>query len=123
MQLRVLIVDDDPWFRQTAGELLRARGFAVAGEASSYGEALAAVRDLELDGVLVDVHLPDVDGFEVAAKLSPHGGGLRVLLTSSDREAATERLAERYGAVGFVPKTELASADLERYFSGGRPVP
>jgi DNA-binding NarL/FixJ family response regulator len=121
--MRVLIVDDDPWFRETAGELLRARGFAVAGEASNYGEALAAVRELEPDGVLVDVHLPDVDGFEVAAKLSAHGDGPRVLLTSCDREAATENMAERCRAVGFVPKTELASADLVRYFSGGGPDP
>lgn len=119
MPLRVLIVDDDPWFRKTVGELLRARGLVVAGEASNYGEALAAVRDLEPDGVLVDVHLPDIDGFEVAATLAPHGEGLRVLLTSSDRDAATAALAESYRAVGFVPKTELASADLVRYFSGG----
>jgi CheY-like chemotaxis protein len=44
--LRVLIVDDDPSFRATARSLLRARGLAVAGEASDYKEALAAVREL-----------------------------------------------------------------------------
>ena len=119
MPIRVLIVDDDPSFRKTADELLRARGLTVAGEAADHGEAVAAVRDLHPDGVLVDVHLTDVDGFEVAGELSAGGEGPRVLLTSSDREAATEELAGRCGAVGFVPKTELVSADLERYFSAG----
>ena len=113
----MLIVDDDPSFRATARRLLRARGLVVAGEASDYKEALAAVRELAPDGVLVDVHLPDIDGLEVADELSGDGVGPRVLLTSSDSGAATAALAEQHGAVGFVPKTELAGADLERYFS------
>ena len=117
MPLRVLIVDDDPSFRATARRLLRARGLAVAGEASDYKHALAAVRELAPDGVLVDVHLPDIDGLEVAEELSRNGIGPQVLLTSSDSGAATAALAEQHGAVGFVPKTELAGADLASYFS------
>jgi CheY-like chemotaxis protein len=113
----VLIVDDDPSFRETARRLLRARGLAIAGEASDYDEALAAVRALAPDGVLVDVHLPGIDGLEVANALSRDGVGPLILLTSSDSGAATTALAEQHGAVGFMPKTELASADLERYFS------
>lgn len=113
----MLIVDDDASFRATARRLLRARGLAVAGEASDYKEALAAVRELAPDGVLVDVHLPDIDGLEVTEELSRDGVGPQVLLTSSDSGAATAALAEQHGAVGFVPKTELAGADLERYFS------
>jgi CheY-like chemotaxis protein len=79
--LRVLIVDDDPSFRATARRLLRARGLAVAGEASDYKQALAAVRELAPDGVLVDVHLPEIDGLEVAEELSRDGVGPQVLLT------------------------------------------
>lgn len=112
---RVLIVDDDPAFRKTAGELLRARGFAVVGEASDYREALAAASDLEPDGMLVDVHLPEVDGFEIAAALSRRPRGPLVLLTSSDDQAATHQLAKQRGAQGFIPKTDLATADLRRY--------
>lgn len=95
MPLRVLIVDDDPWFPESARKLLGARGFAVAGGASDYKEALAAVRELDPDGVLVDVHLPDVDGFEVAGQLS--GGEPPVLLTSSDPEAPTSSYFSRAG--------------------------
>lgn len=113
----MLIVDDDPSFRATARRLLRARGLAVAGEASDYKEALAAVRELAPEGALVDVHLPGIDGLEVADGLSGDGVGPQVLLTSSDPGAATAALAEQHGAVGFVPKTELAGADLEGYFS------
>jgi DNA-binding NarL/FixJ family response regulator len=116
MATRVLIVDDDRSFRRTAAMLLRARSFEVVGEAADGREAIAAIEALQPDAVLLDVHLPDGDGLELARRLSPGGGvGPRVLLTSSDADAASQELAERCGAAGFVAKTELASAGLERY--------
>jgi DNA-binding NarL/FixJ family response regulator len=115
MATRVLIVDDDRSFRRTAAMLLRARSFEVVGEAADGREAIAAIEALQPDAVLLDVHLPDGDGLELARRLSPGGVGPRVLLTSSDADAASQELAERCGAAGFVAKTELASAGLERY--------
>jgi CheY-like chemotaxis protein len=115
MATRVLIVDDDRSFRRTAAMLLRARGFEVVGEAADGREAIAATEALQPDAVLLDVHLPDGDGLELARRLSPGGWGPSVLLTSSDADAASQELAERRGAAGFVAKTELASARLERY--------
>jgi DNA-binding NarL/FixJ family response regulator len=108
-----LIVDDDAAFRSTARELLAARGFEVAGEAGDGRSAIAETRRLLPDAVLLDVHLPEDDGFDVLADLARQRPGLRVLLTSSDAGAATEELARRSGAVGFVAKTDLATADLE----------
>jgi CheY-like chemotaxis protein len=111
MAIRLLIVDDDPAFRRTATALLRLRGFEVVGEAGDGATAVAVLERLQADGVLLDVHLPDIDGFELARRLTA-----RVLLTSSDAGAADQALAERCGAVGFVPKTDLAVTDLARYW-------
>jgi len=116
MATRVLIVDDDRSFRRAAAMLLRARGFEVVGEAADGREAIAAIEALQPDAVLLDVHLPDGDGPELARRLSPDGWGPRVLLTSSDADAASQELAERCGAAGFVAKTALASAGLQRYW-------
>jgi DNA-binding NarL/FixJ family response regulator len=112
----VLIVDDDPSFRAVAAELLRAQGFAVSGFALDAREAVEGVRGGSPDAVLLDVNLVDVDGLELAARLAGEEGQQRILLTSSDPHAATDELAQRCGAVGFLPKTALAPSDLRRYF-------
>src|SRR3954447_19967450 len=70
MQPTVLIVDDHPAFRSQARALLESEGFAVVGEAKDGAEALAAVEALRPEVVLLDIQLPDLDGFEVAERLS-----------------------------------------------------
>jgi DNA-binding NarL/FixJ family response regulator len=117
MATRVLIVDDDRSFRQIAAELLHARGFEVVAEAANSREAADAVRNVQPDAVLLDVDLPDADGFSVLATLRRARAELHVLLTSSDAAAATPRLAEQCGATGFVPKIALMTADLTHYLS------
>jgi DNA-binding NarL/FixJ family response regulator len=71
---------------------------------------------LRPDGVLLDVHLPDGNGFDVAGELSQLEGAPRILLTSSDLYAGDQHSAERCGAAGFTAKSELPTAELERYF-------
>jgi CheY-like chemotaxis protein len=115
VRVTVLVVDDSPSFRRTARAMLATRGFAVVGEATNCGEAVAAARELRPDAVLLDVHLPGVDGLAIAARLSSRVDAPRILLTSSDDEAVSQVLAKRAGAVGFVPKAELVAADLRRY--------
>ena len=73
MPVSVLIVDDHPSFRATARLLLESEGFEVVGEAADGAAGLRDARALEPDLVLLDVQLPDIDGFEVAAQLT--GGG------------------------------------------------
>jgi DNA-binding NarL/FixJ family response regulator len=116
MKFTVLIVDDDPAFRTTATRILEWRGFEIAGEASDGAEGVAAVEDLRPDGVLLDVNLPDGNGFDVAERISRLEGAPKILLTSSDGYAADHESVERCGAVGFALKSELAIAELERYF-------
>ena len=81
--MRVLIVDDHPSFRASARVLLEAEGYEVVGEAADGAEALTAATELQPDLVLLDVCLPDADGFAVAEQLAELAGSPEVILTSS----------------------------------------
>jgi DNA-binding NarL/FixJ family response regulator len=109
----VLIVDDHPAFRASARHLLEAEGFVVVGEAEDGHGALEQAAKLEPDVVLLDIQLPDIDGFAVAEELRRRGGAAKIVLTSS-RDAGDygTRVAES-GARGFVPKGELSGAAIE----------
>jgi two-component system, chemotaxis family, chemotaxis protein CheY len=112
---RVLIVDDAPLFREVAHELLERRGYTVVGEADSAAAALEARDRLRPDAVLVDIRLPDGDGFELAAALTRAEPELAVLLMSADRETPSPARVQDSGARGFVVKTRLAATDLEQF--------
>jgi DNA-binding NarL/FixJ family response regulator len=109
----ILIVDDHPSFRSTARVLLQAEGFEVVGEAEDGDSAVRAVQELRPDVVLLDVQLPDFDGFEVARRLAATNGGSPAVILTSSRDAADfGPLVEQSGARGFVPKAELSGAAL-----------
>jgi two-component system response regulator EvgA len=113
MARTVLIVDDHPSFRTSARALLTADGFEVVGEAEDGTSAIAAAKQLHPDLVLLDVQLPDMDGFAVALRLGElNGQGPRIVLTSSRDAADFGPLVERCGAAAFVPKAELSGAAL-----------
>lgn len=112
MSTSVLIVDDHPSFRAGARRMLEASGYSVIGEAADGEAALEAVRKLGPDLVLLDVQLPGIDGFEVAARLENSGAATTVILTSSrDRADFGDALAES-PARGFIAKGELSGATL-----------
>jgi CheY-like chemotaxis protein len=115
VSVSVLIVDDDEGFVGAASELLHDRGYCVVGQANSAEEAVTRVAELKPNAVLLDVHLPDQDGLFVASELSRHQQPPLVLLTSSDGRAIDEDVARSCDAVGFVPKAELPTADLDAY--------
>jgi DNA-binding NarL/FixJ family response regulator len=108
----VLIVDDHPAFRASAGALLEAGGFEVVGEAASGAEAISAAATLRPRVVLLDIQLPDLDGLAVAERLAAAPEPPLVVLTSS-RDAAWwgPRLAEA-PARGFIPKSRLSGETL-----------
>jgi DNA-binding NarL/FixJ family response regulator len=108
----VLIVDDHPSFRASAHALLEAEGFDVVGEAEDGASAVAAAGRLHPDVVLLDVQLPDTDGFEVARQLTANGSGTFVVLVSSRDGSDFGPLVEASGACGFVPKSELTGAAI-----------
>jgi CheY-like chemotaxis protein len=99
----VLIVDDHAEFRAAARALLEAGGFTVA-EAADGGSAVTAVGRVRPDLVLLDVQLPDVDGFTVAELLV--GRTEIVLISSRPASSYRGRLAAT-SAAGFLTKSEL----------------
>jgi DNA-binding NarL/FixJ family response regulator len=111
---RVLIVDDHPSFRATARALLQAEGYDVVGEAENGVGALRQARELQPDVVLLDVQLPDFDGFEVATRLTGQNGStIEVVLCSSRDGSDFGPLVAQSGARGFIPKAELSGAALK----------
>jgi DNA-binding NarL/FixJ family response regulator len=110
--LSVLIVDDHADFRTFARTLLQNDGFDVVGEAADGESALAAARDLKPRLVLLDVQLPDIDGFIVCERLADDGDAPVVVLTSSREPSSYRRRLDASSAAGFVPKDELTGAAL-----------
>jgi len=113
MPCRVLIVDDNSDFRAAARQLLERHGFVVVAEAETGVSGIEQAKEHRPDLVLVDVQLPDVDGFEVAERLSRLGVPLEVILTSSLDGTDFGALVARSSALGFVPKAELSASAIE----------
>lgn len=114
----VLIVDDHLPFRSAASALLRADGFDVVGHARDGAEGLGASRALGPDLVLVDVRLPDADGFAVARALVDAEDAPAVVMTSSSDDPLYPERARRAGARGFVCKHDLNGAVLRSLVDG-----
>ena len=110
----VLIVDDHPSFRATARLLLEADGWTVVGEAPDGASAIEAAAALEPDLVLLDVNLPDLDGFAVAARITARDHAPDVVLVSSRDGRDFGPLVERSGARGFVAKADLSGDALRQ---------
>ena len=111
----VLIVDDHVSFRATARALLEAEGFEVVGEAADGRSAVVATSTLKPDLVLLDIQLPDMDGFEVTQLLHADGHRRIVVLTSSRDRSEYGELVARSGALGFLPKAELSGIRLASF--------
>jgi DNA-binding NarL/FixJ family response regulator len=106
MAERILIVDDHPLTRDALAALLTQQGFDVVGEAADGDQALALVRTLEPDIVLLDLTMPGMDGLTALPKIREEAPACEVVvLTASDSE---ENLlgAIRAGASGYLLKTE-----------------
>lgn len=108
----VLIVDDHAGFRSLARRLLVAAGFEVIGEAEDGASALESAQRLRPAVVLLDVQLPDCDGFEVARRLRDAGLDVATVLVSTRDSAAYRRRLATSPARGFIPKSELSGASL-----------
>jgi DNA-binding NarL/FixJ family response regulator len=114
MQGSILVVDDDASVRGLVVRILRSWGHAAIGEAGSVAEALHYA-DARHPGVaLVDIGLPDGDGFSLTRQLRAKPWAMRVVVFSSDADPANHAAAARAGAIGFFPKDELLSPALQR---------
>lgn len=119
MLVRVLIVDDHSGFRAMARRMLEAEGHAVVGEAADGAGAMIEAGRCSPDVVLLDLHLPDTSGLQVAEALSAAVDAPAIVLTSTHDEAELDELARQRGARGFVPKTQLSGAALAAVSGAG----
>ena len=106
------MVDDHAGFRAMARLVLREAGYVVVGEAADGASALAAADALRPAVVLLDVHLPDIAGFAVAAELARQPDPPVVLMTSSRDGRELGPLLRDSGVRGFLPKERLSPAAL-----------
>jgi CheY-like chemotaxis protein len=111
-QTDLLLVDDDAAFRSTARALLTSAGFGVLGEAATGLDALAAAAAIGPALVLLDVQLPDIDGFEVARRLRAQSRPPVVVLISTREAIDYGRRIRDCGALGFITKSSLTPASL-----------
>jgi DNA-binding NarL/FixJ family response regulator len=115
----VLIVDDHPSFRSAARMLLEGAGFDVVGESENAAGAVEAATRLQPAIVLLDIGLPDGDGFEVAERLAGRDDPPAVILISSREVAWYRRRLADSPARGFIAKGELSAGALEALVGGG----
>src|SRR5690242_2943763 len=104
-----VIVDDHAEFRAHATELLEAAGYEVVGSCPDGESAVRVITALRPDVVLLDIQLPDVDGFQVLSRIT---GAPTVVLISTREAADYGRRVARSGAAGFITKAELSIRSL-----------
>jgi CheY-like chemotaxis protein len=108
----ILIVDDDVIFRTLAAELLASQGFDVLDEAADGQQALVLMAGRCPDAILLDISLPGADGFTLAPSLAAVCPDAKIVLISAGIDDVPAEVLETCGANAFLPKQELAIADL-----------
>jgi DNA-binding NarL/FixJ family response regulator len=112
MPTTVLVIDDHAAFRARARAMLEAQGFDVVGEVGDGETALIEAARLRPDVALVDVQLPGMDGFDVAARLRRAGSARRIVLISGREREDYGGRVEASAADGFIAKFDLSGERL-----------
>ena len=113
MRRRILVIDDNTAFRGALGQVLDTDCFVVIAGAATGASGVQLAREHEPDLVIVDVQLPDTDGFDVAEQLARLDLSLQVILTSSLDSSDLGALVTESPARGFIPKAELSAPAIE----------
>jgi DNA-binding NarL/FixJ family response regulator len=103
--IRVMVVDDHPIWVQAVSADLAAAGFEVVATAADGGEALRRLPAVRPDVVVLDLHLPVLDGVGVTREVIAAGLGTRVLVLSSSGEQDDVLQAVKAGASGYLVKS------------------
>jgi DNA-binding response OmpR family regulator len=114
----ILVVDDHPSFVAAARFVLESEGFTVVAVARDGESAVAETLRLAPDIVLLDVSLPDIDGFETAARIRAAGAKAAIVFTSSRDRADFGSLIADSGGRGFIAKAELTGDGVRALLAG-----
>ncbi len=117
----LVVVDDHARFRKVVGELLAAAGWRIVGEASTGAAALDLIARVAPDVVLLDVVLPDMDGFAVADRLAAAGSASAIVLTSGHDSCDFGGRVRASPARGFLAKEMISGQSLAALLAGGQP--
>jgi DNA-binding NarL/FixJ family response regulator len=113
MRRRILVIDDNADFRGALGHVLDTDRYVVIAGAETGARGVQLAREHKPDLVIVDVQLPDTDGFDVAEQLAGLDLPLEVILTSGLHLSDLGTLVADSSARGFIPKVELSVAAIE----------
>jgi DNA-binding NarL/FixJ family response regulator len=126
--VEILVVDDHALIREAlCGVLKEVKGDATVLEASSCSQAMQAIaQHPDLDLILLDLNLPDRDGFAMLNELSERYPAISVVVLSAQEDRGSVVRALDLGAVGFIPKSgrrEVMVSALQLVFAGGIYIP
>src|SRR5215468_2217774 len=126
--VEILVVDDHVLIREALrGVLKEVKGDAIVLEASSCSQAMQVIAEHpDLDLILLDLNLPDRDGFSVLAELGERYPAISVVVLSGQQDRGSVTKALDLGALGFIPKSgqrEVMLGALQLVFAGGIYIP
>jgi DNA-binding NarL/FixJ family response regulator len=113
MERTMLIVDDHAGFRRQARALFARGGYEIVGEADDVASGVRAAEELAPAVVLLDIQLPDGDGFEATGRIMALAAPPAVVLISSRDAADYGTRIEASGARAFISKDDLSVGALE----------
>jgi DNA-binding NarL/FixJ family response regulator len=107
--MRLLLVEDHVMVRQSIRTFLEAAGLEIVGEAGTGKDAVRLADELSPDLIVMDIHLPDVNGIEAARRIRRQRPNTRIIALTAYNEKAYQEALQEVGALAFVLKTaELA---------------
>jgi DNA-binding NarL/FixJ family response regulator len=113
--IRVLVADDDPSFRSSVRDLIdRQPGLEVVATAADGLRAIELADDLDPDAVVIDLHMPLLDGVSAAARLRHDHPSVCLIALTGDEAPALHRAVLEAGADEVLLKSELVDALVER---------
>jgi len=105
----VVIADDFTEFRRFIRSMLQTRGFHIVAEASDGLEAVAKATELQPDLVLLDIHMPNLNGLKAAAQIRSTAPKSRIIFVSQYTDPDIVQSAMREGAAGYICKSTIGS--------------